>query len=420
MDFLSDIWSLVYNLIVQGFGLVLAGAAAVIFIYIVLRKHHSFSGTILLGTFFIGAMLFFWFPVGVPQNLTYPFGVKTYGPGDGPALPLQNVLAFFQHLDSFERVSDIARNPLDVPPPTGRAEEAQVEIDLTTKEVLAEIAPGVTVNYWTFDGTVPGPFLRVREGDTVSLTLHNDPSSLHMHSIDLHAVTGPGGGATVTDVKPGEEKTVRFKALNPGLYVYHCAHPNVANHMAHGMYGLILVEPKEGLPPVDRELYVMQGEFYTAGARGTKGLQVIDAGKMLDGNPEYIVFNGRVGAISKDRLLIKQGEKVRMYVGNGGVNLISSFHVIGEIFDTVYPEAQMGSSSSTTAGNANFHNVQPTTVPAGGAAITEFIADVPGTYVLVDHALARMDKGAWGTLSVEGEARPDIFFGDSSDEHGGH
>jgi len=409
MSFFTELWSLLSYLILQGFGLVLAGAAALIFLYLVLRKHYSLSTTLLLAMFFAGVMLFFWFPVGVNPNLQYPFGIKTYGPSDGPTLPLKNIFAFFGNLDSFERISDIARNPLDVPSPTNRTEESEVEIHLTTKEVLAEIAPGVTLNYWTFDGTVPGPFLRVREGDTVSLTITNDPSNLHMHSIDLHAVTGPGGGATVTDVKPGESKIMKFKALHPGLYVYHCAHPNVANHMAHGMYGLILVEPKEGLPPVDKELYVMQGEFYTASARGTKGLQVIDAGKMLEGNPEYIVFNGRTGAISKDHVTIEQGEKVRMYVGNGGVNLISSFHLIGEIFDVVYPEAAMGSEPHK--------NVQSTIVPAGGATIVEFTADVPGTYLLVDHALARLDKGAWGTLSIVGDSRPDIFDGDMSDAH---
>ncbi len=413
MNTFFELWSLLSYLIVQGFGLVLAGIAAVIFLYVILRKHYSsLRNTLLLSAFFIGAMLFFWFPVGVPKNLEYPFGITTYGPADGPTLPLKSVFAFFRKLDSFERVSDIARNPLDVPPPLARASEAEVEINITAKEVIGEVAPGVILNYWTFDGTVPGPFLRVREGDSVSLTLHNDPSSLHMHSIDLHAVTGPGGGATVTDVMPGESKTLKFKALNSGLYVYHCAHPNAANHMAHGMYGLILVEPKEGLSPVDKELYVMQGEFYTAGARGSKGLQVIDTGKMLDGNPEYVVFNGRVGSVSKDAIKIQQGEKVRVYFGNGGVNLISSFHLIGEIFDTVYPEAQMGGS--------NFHNVQTTLVPAGGATIAEFTADVPGNYMLVDHALARLDKGAWGMISVEGEARPDIFDGDSSGDHSGH
>lgn len=409
---LSEIWSLLSYLIVQGFGLVLAGAAAALFLFVVLRKLHSTFTSLLLGAFFIGAMLLFWFPVGVPQNLAYPFGITTYGPGEGPTLPLSNVFSFFRQLDKFERVADISRDPRDVPPPTGRTEPAEVHIELVSREVLSEIAPGVIINYWTFDGTVPGPMLRVRKGDTVHLTLKNHESSLHMHSIDLHAVTGPGGGATVTDVKPGESKTVTFTALNEGLYVYHCAHPNVANHMAHGMYGLILVEPEEGMLPVDEELYVMQGEFYTANARGTQGLQVIDAKKMLDGNPEYIVFNGRVGALSKDELVVEQDKTVRLYVGNGGVNLISSFHLIGEIFDTVYPEAQMSGT--------NFQNVQTTAVLAGGAAIAEFKTEVPGTYVFVDHALARIDKGAWGTMQVTGEERPEIFFGIPSDGPTGH
>jgi len=409
---LAEMWSLASYLIIQGFGLVLAGAAAAILLFMVLRKQHSLLRTLLLSATFIGAMLFFWFPVGVPQNLEYPFGLKTYGPADGPTLPLKNVFAFFRNLDNFERVDDISRDPTDVPTLATSSVPREVALTLTTKEVLAEIAPHVVVNYWTFDGTVPGPMLRVREGDTVVLTLKNQASNLHHHSIDLHAVTGPGGGAAVTEVAPGEEKTLRFKAQNAGLYVYHCAYPNVANHMAHGMYGLILVEPVSGLPPVDRELYMMQGELYTAGPRGTEGLQIIDSGKMLDGNPEYVVFNGRVGAVSKEEVRIVQGERVRVYVGNGGVNLISSFHLIGEIFDTVYPEAQMG--------GALYHNVQTTLVPAGGAAIVEFTADVAGTYVFVDHALARLDKGAWGTIEVLGVPRPDIYFGDMSGTSRGH
>ncbi len=412
MNSFAELWSLLHYLVVQGFGLVFAGITAAVFLYTVLRKLHSLRKTLVLTALFIVAMLLFWFPVGVPKNLEYPFGIKTYGPAEGPMLPLKNVFKFFGNLKNFERVADISRDAGDVPQEIVRNEKGEVVINLVTKEVLAEIAPGVVMNYWTFDGTVPGPMLRAREGDTVVLTLKNDSTSLHNHSIDLHAVTGPGGGAVATDVEPGESKTFRFKAMNPGLYVYHCAHPNVANHMAHGMYGLILVEPKDGLPPVDRELYVMQGEFYTAASRNTKGLQVIDAGKMLEGNPEFIVFNGRVGAVSKERVVVKQGERVRMYVGNGGVNLVSSFHLIGEIFDTVYPEAAIGSEPHK--------NVQSTIVPAGGATIVEFNADVPGTYVLVDHALARLDKGAWGTLSIIGEERPDIFFGEMSENDTGH
>ena len=242
----------------------------------------------------------------------------------------------------------------------------------------------------------------MREGDTVELTLKNDPSSVNPHNIDLHAVTGPGGGAVVTNVLPGESRTLTFKALNPGIYIYHCAHPNVAAHMAHGMYGLILVEPKEGLPKVDKEFYVTQGEFYTANDMGDKGLQVFDAKKMLDGHPEYVVFNGRTkGTVGN--MSAKVGDKVRIYFGNGGVNLISSFHVIGEIFDKVYPEGAIGSEPHK--------NVQSTIVPAGGATITDFGLEVPGNYILVDHALSRLDRGAWGTIKVEGAENKEIFDG---------
>ncbi len=276
-------------------------------------------------------------------------------------------------------------------------------MELTTKEVIADIAPGVTLNYWTFNGTVPGPFLRAREGDTIELTLKNDKTSLHTHNIDLHAVNGPGGGAVATNVEPGESKTFRFKALNPGLYVYHCAHPNVPSHMTHGLYGLILIEPKEGLPPVDKEFYVMQGEFYTSGSLGRKGLQLFDAQAMLDGKPQYVVFNGKTGALTGDTMNVKVGDTVRLYIGNGGVNLISNFHVIGEIFDKVYREGDIVSPPA--------RSVQTTLIPAGGATVVEFKADYPGNYILVDHALARMDRGAWGILKVTGEADSSIFDG---------
>jgi nitrite reductase (NO-forming) len=277
-----------------------------------------------------------------------------------------------------------------------------VYLELTAKEVVAEMAPGVTFNYWTFDGKVPGPFFRVREGDTVTLTLHNDSSSLHHHNIDLHAVTGPGGGADVTMVAPGESASVTFKALHPGLFVYHCATPNTANHMTHGMYGLILVEPEEGLPKVDHEYYVMQGEFYATGSMGRKGLQLFDAQAMLDGRPTYIVFNGKTDGI-EDRMRARTGESARIYFGNGGVNLTSSLHLVGQVFDTVYSEGSLAS--------APLESVQTTSVPAGGAAVVDFTPEVPGNYVLVDHALARMDKGAWGRLIVTGDQNKEVFDG---------
>ncbi|HCN99211.1 MAG TPA: hypothetical protein DIT31_02595, partial [Methylophaga sp.] len=251
----------------------------------------------------------------------YPVYVESYGPGKGPGLPLNNVLTFFRHIGQFEWIYDIAHDPNNVPDQVSShnsGSENVTKITLETKEVLAELAPGITFNYWTFNGTVPGPMIRVKQGDTVELTLHNHATSLHQHNIDLHAVTGPGGGGEATVVEPGESKTIRFKTLNPGLFVYHCAVPNMAVHMTHGMYGLILVEPEAGLPEVDKEFYLMQGELYTTGAVGRKGLQVFDAKKMLDSEPEYVVFNGRTGAVV-DNMQVNVGDTVRLYIGNGGV-----------------------------------------------------------------------------------------------------
>lgn len=394
--------SYLWQYLVQALGLFIAYLFAALFLYLVLRRLHSRRITIALLIVFLGVSIAFYVPNGLPHAFEYPFFLKTYGPASGPVLPFGNVLDFFRNFSTFERVKDIARNPTHIPAPIARTKTAEVEIHITAKEVMAEMAPGVTFNYWTFDGTVPGPFLRVREGDTVKLTLRNDPTSLHHHSIDLHAVTGPGGGAAATIVAPGESKTILFKALNPGIFVYHCAHPNVANHMAHGMYGLMLVEPKAGLPKVDKEFYVMQGEFYSAGTLGRQGLQLFDAQAMLDGKPQYIVFNGRTGALA-DNLNAQVGETVRIYVGNGGVNLISSFHVIGEVFDRVFREGDLMSPPA--------QSVQTTLIPAGGAAVVDFKLEYPGNYVLVDHALSRLDRGAWGVLHVEGEADSNIFEG---------
>lgn len=406
MEIISFLW----QYLVEVFGLFIAYVFAAVFIFLVLRQFHSWKITAALAAVFIGVSLAFYVPNGLPNAFEYPFSLETFGPAEGPVLPLSNVLSFIKHFDSFERVATIARDPNDVPETVSYADTGMVEIELTAKEVIGEMADGITFNYWTFDGTVPGPFLRVKKGDTVRLTLRNDPSSLHHHSIDLHAVTGPGGGAAVTQVAPGESKTFTFKALNPGIFVYHCAHPNVANHMAHGMYGLILVEPEEGLPNVDHEFYVMQGEFYSAGALGRKGLQLFDAQAMLDGKPQYVVFNGKVGSIT-DAMDVSVGDTVRLYVGNGGVNLVSNFHVIGEIFDRVYREGDVLSAPA--------ESIQTTLVPAGGAAMVAFTADVPGTYVLVDHALARLDRGAWGALTVNGEADHAIFDGEA-DDSGAH
>jgi nitrite reductase (NO-forming) len=285
-------------------------------------------------------------------------------------------------------------------PPITRTEPATVKIDLETNEIVAMITEGTTTTYWTFNGTVPGPMLRVLEGDTVEMTLRNAKDSSVAHSIDLHAVTGPGGGAKATQTLPGGQTTFTFKALNPGVYIYHCATPMVAHHIANGMYGMIVVEPKGGLPKVDHEFYVVQGDFYLQGTRGQQGQRNFSVEKMLDEKPDFVVFNGSVGALSGDNVLkAKVGETVRIFFGVGGPNVTSSFHVIGEIFDRVHPE---GSSEAQT-------NVQTTMVPAGGATIVEFKVEVPGRYVLVDHSLGRLEKGGAGFLDVEGDANPEVF-----------
>lgn len=400
---------------IQTLGLVIAFVAAAVLLYILLRRFHSRIVTLLLCIVFLGVSIFFYVPNGLPRGLEYPSYLATYGPGGSPGLPFSNVIQFFLHFNQFEQVADIARDPADIPPPIERTSPTTMQVDITAKEVISQIAPGVYFNYWTFDGKVPGPFVRVLEGDTVVVTFHNDPTSLHNHTIDFHAVIGPGGGASVLVAAPGETKTLIFKALHPGLFVYHCATPNVANHMAHGQYGLILVEPQGGLPKVDKEFYVMQGELYTTGTLGKQGLQIFDTRAMLDGNPQYIVFNGRTGALTSTTTNAMQanvGEKVRIFFGNGGVNLISSFHVIGEIFDRVYEEASLSSPPLT--------DVQTTLVPAGGATVVDFTALLPGNYVLVDHALARIDRGAWGILHVDGPGNPAIFDGVMQAGRAGH
>ena len=228
------------------------------------------------------------------------------------------------------------------------------------------------------------------------------------HNIDLHAVTGPGGGAASSFTAPGHSSSFSFKALNPGLYVYHCATAPVGMHIANGMYGLILVEPEGGLPVVDKEYYVMQSEFYTKGSYGEEGLQPFDMAKALTEIPDYVVFNGSVGAIVGDKAIrANVGETVRLFVGNGGPNLVSSFHVIGEIFDNVYVEG----------GDLINHNVQSTIIPAGGSAIVEFKMEAAGTLILVDHSIFRaFNKGALAMLKVDGAEDLAIYSGKQEDQ----
>ncbi len=301
----------------------------------------------------------------------------------------------------------VLTSPPNVPPPTGRNYPAKVIVDLEVIEKEMQISEGVNYTFWTFGGTTPGSFIRVRQGDTVEFHLKNNPANKMPHNIDLHGVTGPGGGAASSFTAPGHESQFTFKALNEGVYVYHCATAPVGMHIANGMYGLILVEPPQGLPKVDHEYYVMQGDFYTTGKYREKGNQPFDMEKAIDERPTYVLFNGSEGALTGDKALTaKTNETIRLYVGNGGPNLVSSFHVIGAIFDEVRFE-----------GGSNVQkNVQTTLIPAGGAAVAKFRTHVPGSYVLVDHSIFRaFNKGALAILKVEGPADKSIYSGKELD-----
>lgn len=325
-------------------------------------------------------------------------------------------------------IEEVSRHPSEMPDssdytryeagrwfdPVSRTGSKTIDVVFSIQEGVTSVVPGTTLDVWTFDGTVPGPMIRGRVGDNVDFTLVNPNDSTMPHNVDFHAVTGPGGGAVSLNAAPGASSRIKVQLISPGIYIYHCAFPDIPTHISHGMYGLIVVEPEEGLPNVDHEYYLMQSEFYTiAGGRMSVG-DLGDYGHLdfaLDfgnlGQPTFVVFNGRPNAITGDRALgtfgsspIRTGETARFYVGNIGPNLISSFHVIGEIFKTVYVEGSFDLVN---------HNVQTTLVPSGGAVGVELRFEVPGDYVIVDHSIFRVHKGALGLINVQGEVRPDIY-----------
>ncbi len=289
----------------------------------------------------------------------------------------------------------------NVPKPLTYTSPKRVEVKFKVFEKVMNISDSTQYTFWTFGEHVPGPFVRVRQGDLVDFTLENSADSKLTHNIDFHACTGPGGGAEASSTAPGQSTRFQFRALQPGLFVYHCATAPVPLHIANGMYGMILVEPQSGMPKVDKEYYVMQGDFYTKGKYDAPGLQDFDEQKAVDEKPDYVLFNGKVRSlVGKGALTSKTGETVRLYVGNGGPNLVSSFHVIGEIFDKVHTEG----GSSINKG------VQTTLIPSGGATIIDMKTEVPGTYLLVDHSIFRaFNKGAIGQLKVTGKEDPSIF-----------
>lgn len=290
-------------------------------------------------------------------------------------------------------------SPTDIPSAPSPA--SRVVITLITEEKLGQLADGVAYDFWTFNGTVPGPLIRLRVGQVVEMHIVNLPNSTMTHSIDSHGILGQGGGGAYSQTAPGNESIFQFTAMNPGLFLYHCATPDIPTHIASGMYGLMLVEPQGGLPKVDDEFYIVQGEFYTMGPYGQQGQQFFSYQKAQAETPDYVVFNGRVGALTgKGTMKVKVDDSVRVFFGNAGPNLDSSLHIIGGIMDRAYVDGSLNSSPLL--------NAQTVLVPAGSAAMVEFTAQTPGVLTLVDHSLFRMHQGAVATFTVTGPNNPAI------------
>ncbi|HMK84191.1 MAG TPA: multicopper oxidase domain-containing protein, partial [Candidatus Bathyarchaeia archaeon] len=264
---------------------------------------------------------------------------------------------------------NISKSATDLPAVPSLSDK--VVVTLVTKEVLGQLADGTTYTYWTYNGTVPGPFIRLRVGQVVTMHMKNPANSTMTHSIDSHGIMGPGGGSALSQTAPGNESVFQFTAVYPGLFVYHCGTPDIPTHIANGMYGMMLIEPKDGLSRADEEFYVEQGEVYTIGGYGQQGHQDFSFQKAQAETPDYVVFNGRVGALTGNRTMrVKVGDTVRVFFGNIGPNLVSSLHIIGGILNRVYLEGSLISPPVM--------DLQTTLVPAGGTVMIEFTAQTPG------------------------------------------
>jgi copper-containing nitrite reductase len=312
------------------------------------------------------------------------------------------------------RAADIVRDPADLPPPIDDRAPAVVKVTLTSKELVGALDPasGTTYRYWTFNGKVPAPFIRARVGDTIEVTLQNDKGSQMVHSLDFHAAIGPGGGADLTQVPPGQSKTLTFQVNTSGLFVYHCGSPMIAQHIANGMYGLILVEPLGGMTHVDREYYMMQGEIYTTAPKGKAGLQQFSVENLMQENAQYYIFNGAVDSVVREYPLhANEGDTVRIYFGNAGPNATSSLHMVGEIFTRNYALGSLTSPPLT--------GIQTTSIPPGAATIVELNASMPGQFTMMDHAMSRMEKGDMAILQVKGPENTALMHAGPASTTGG-
>jgi len=303
------------------------------------------------------------------------------------------------------KTNRVAKDPTDIPGPIKRRTPKTHHITLEAKEVVAEIEPGVQFKFMTFNGTVPGPMLRVRQGDTVNLTLKNNSKNQAIHNVDMHCVYGTGGGAKATFCPPGGSASFTFQAQYPGAFIYHCAVPKLDYHISSGMYGMIVVEPPEGLPEVDREFYFGQNEIYTDKPGGENGHHRFNFDSMKAENPSYVLLNGGKQAISEKRygaVQAKTGETARVFMVTGGPNLTSSFHPIGNVWTKAWREGAVLSQPE--------RYVQTCQVAPGSCGVFEMEFPVPEDVFLVDHALTRFaSKGTLGVIHVEGPEKPNLF-----------
>jgi len=281
-----------------------------------------------------------------------------------------------------------AHKPVDatLPPLTGGD---LVKVHMTLKDMTVEIAPGVKYNTWAFDGHgAPGPVVHVREGQTVEMTLTNGGAI--PHSIDFHAARIAPNQA-FKDVAPGESFTFRFKAGDPGVFMYHCGTKPVLAHIANGMYGAIVVEPKAGLPPVDNEYVLVASEWYLNGDGIAKPAS-LDMAKARSMNPDWTTFNGYANQYVNHPLTAKPGETTRFWVVAAGPTLDTNFHVVGGLLDRAWVNGDMTSPPQT--------GVQTVLVPAGGGAVFDVKIADEGLYPFVSHAFAHVDLGQVGLLKV--------------------
>jgi nitrite reductase (NO-forming) len=263
------------------------------------------------------------------------------------------------------------------------------EITVTAKDATLFIAQDVAYAGWTFDGAIPGKALRVVEGDTVDFTFRVDPSASTAHSVDFHSAKTPPE-INYKTILPGEEFAWSFTPKYPGAYLYHCGTPPVLMHIGTGMYGAMIVDPKEGWSPA-QELIFVQSDFYLMD--GGNGVMVPDYTKMLgSGAMDYVVFNGYANQYVENPIKVKAGEPIRLFVVNAGPNVWSSFHIVGTIFDAGYVNAHPQNK---------LIGLQSIAIGPGDGACVEFVLDEPGTYAAVNHAFGHAAHGAIALLQAE-------------------